>query len=147
MLLPLQQGDVPATYADIEDLTHDVGFRPATPIEEGIPRFVKWYREFYRAIRPYTLQQDFPGHRFVVERLVEQIVKIDYPKHLLQIQVLDDSTDETHPFTERLVAEYRAMGHPIEYHHRKNYAFRRLAWLYSIGILPSQRSPGSTHPA
>ena len=48
MLLPLQQGDVPATYADIEDLTHDVGFKPATPIEEGIPRFVKWYREFYR---------------------------------------------------------------------------------------------------
>jgi UDP-glucuronate 4-epimerase len=47
-LLPLQPGDVPATYADIEDLTHDVGFRPATPIEEGIPRFVKWYREFYQ---------------------------------------------------------------------------------------------------
>ena len=48
ILLPLQQGDVPATYADVEDLTHDVGFKPATPIEEGIPRFVKWYREFYR---------------------------------------------------------------------------------------------------
>ncbi len=47
-LLPLQQGDVPATYADIEDLTLDVGFKPTTPIEEGIPRFVKWYREFYR---------------------------------------------------------------------------------------------------
>lgn len=48
ILLPLQQGDVPATYADVEDLTHDVGFKPSTPIEEGIPRFVKWYREFYR---------------------------------------------------------------------------------------------------
>jgi UDP-glucuronate 4-epimerase len=47
-LLPLQPGDVPATYADIEDLTRAVGFTPATPIEEGIPRFVKWYREFYR---------------------------------------------------------------------------------------------------
>lgn len=46
-LLPLQQGDVPATYADIEDLTLDVGFKPTTPIEEGIPRFIKWYREFY----------------------------------------------------------------------------------------------------
>lgn len=45
--LPLQPGDVPATYADIEDLAHDVGFKPATPIEEGIPRFVTWYREFY----------------------------------------------------------------------------------------------------
>jgi UDP-glucuronate 4-epimerase len=47
-LMPLQPGDVPATYADIDDLTRDVGFTPATPIEEGIPRFVKWYREFYR---------------------------------------------------------------------------------------------------
>ena len=48
-LMPLQPGDVPATYADIDDLTRDVGFAPATPIEEGISRFVKWYREFYRA--------------------------------------------------------------------------------------------------
>jgi UDP-glucuronate 4-epimerase len=47
-LLPIQPGDVPATYADIEDLTRDVGFKPATPIEEGIPRFVRWYREFYK---------------------------------------------------------------------------------------------------
>ena len=46
-LLPLQPGDVPATYADIDDLARDVGFKPATPIEEGIPRFVRWYREFY----------------------------------------------------------------------------------------------------
>ncbi len=46
-LLPLQPGDVPATYADIDDLARDVGFKPVTPIEEGIPRFVKWYREFY----------------------------------------------------------------------------------------------------
>lgn len=47
-LSPLQPGDVPATYADIDDLARDVGFAPSTPIEEGIPRFVKWYREFYR---------------------------------------------------------------------------------------------------
>ena len=47
-LLPIQPGDVPATYADIEDLTRDVGFSPATPIEEGIARFVQWYREFYK---------------------------------------------------------------------------------------------------
>ena len=46
-LLPIQPGDVPATYADIDDLTNDVGFRPNTPVEVGIPRFVKWYREFY----------------------------------------------------------------------------------------------------
>lgn len=47
-LMPLQPGDVPATYADIDDLTRDVGFKPTTSIEEGIPRFVKWYREFYK---------------------------------------------------------------------------------------------------
>lgn len=46
-LLPLQAGDVPATYADVDDLMRDVGFQPATPIEDGIARFVAWYREYY----------------------------------------------------------------------------------------------------
>jgi UDP-glucuronate 4-epimerase len=46
-LLPMQPGDVPATYADVEDLVRDVGFRPATPIEEGVRRFVDWYRAYY----------------------------------------------------------------------------------------------------
>ena len=46
--LPLQPGDVPATYADIDDLARDVGFQPATPIETGIPRFVDWYRSYYQ---------------------------------------------------------------------------------------------------
>ncbi len=45
--LPLQPGDVPATYADIDDLTEAVGFRPSTPIEEGIQRFVDWYLDYY----------------------------------------------------------------------------------------------------
>jgi UDP-glucuronate 4-epimerase len=45
--LPLQAGDVPATYADIDDLMADVGFKPATPIEEGIKKFVDWYRGYY----------------------------------------------------------------------------------------------------
>jgi len=45
--LPLQLGDVPATYADIDDLMEHVGFRPATPIEDGISHFVKWYKEYY----------------------------------------------------------------------------------------------------
>lgn len=48
-LLPLQPGDVPETYADIEDLEKDVGFKPSTPIEVGIPRFVEWYRSYYKA--------------------------------------------------------------------------------------------------
>ena len=46
--LPMQPGDVPATYADVDDLMRDVGFKPATPIEEGVRRFVAWYRDFYR---------------------------------------------------------------------------------------------------
>ncbi len=46
-MLPMQPGDVPATYADVDDLQRDVGFRPSTPIEEGVARFVDWYREYY----------------------------------------------------------------------------------------------------
>ncbi len=46
-LVPMQAGDVPETKADVDDLMRDVGFRPATPIEEGIRRFVGWYREFH----------------------------------------------------------------------------------------------------
>jgi len=46
-LLPIQAGDVPATYADVDDLMKDVGFKPQTSIEEGIKRFVEWYREYY----------------------------------------------------------------------------------------------------
>ena len=46
-MVPMQPGDVPATYADIEDLTREVGFRPATKIEEGIARFAKWYRDYH----------------------------------------------------------------------------------------------------
>jgi len=47
-MLPLQPGDVPKTYANVDDLIRDVGFQPATPIEEGIGNFVNWYREFYQ---------------------------------------------------------------------------------------------------
>jgi UDP-glucuronate 4-epimerase len=46
-LMPMQPGDVPATYADVEDLMEDVGFKPATPLREGIGQFVAWYREYY----------------------------------------------------------------------------------------------------
>ena len=48
-LLPLQPGDVPDTFADVEDLVRDVGYRPATPVEVGVRRFVEWYRAYYRA--------------------------------------------------------------------------------------------------
>jgi UDP-glucuronate 4-epimerase len=45
--LDIQPGDVPATYADVEDLMNDVGFKPATPLSEGIKHFVAWYRHYY----------------------------------------------------------------------------------------------------
>ncbi|BAZ94718.1 NAD-dependent epimerase [Thiohalobacter sp. COW1] len=47
-MLPLQPGDVPDTYADVQDLIRDVGYKPATTVEEGVARFVDWYRDFYR---------------------------------------------------------------------------------------------------
>lgn len=47
-LLPLQAGDVPATFADVDDLMADTGFKPATPIEDGIAQFVAWYRAYYQ---------------------------------------------------------------------------------------------------
>jgi len=46
-LLPMQPGDVPATFADVDDLTDAVGFRPSTPIREGVRKFVEWYRGYY----------------------------------------------------------------------------------------------------
>ena len=46
-LLPMQPGDVPATYADVDDLARDVGFQPRTSIEDGVARFVAWYRQYH----------------------------------------------------------------------------------------------------
>lgn len=48
-MLPLQPGDVPATYANVEALIKDVNYKPSTSIEEGVAKFVEWYREFYKA--------------------------------------------------------------------------------------------------
>ncbi|QKI89782.1 NAD-dependent epimerase [Thiomicrorhabdus xiamenensis] len=47
-LLPMQAGDVPITYADVDDLIADTGFKPSTSIEEGIGKFVEWYRQYYK---------------------------------------------------------------------------------------------------
>jgi UDP-glucuronate 4-epimerase len=47
--LPMQPGDVPATYADVEDLMRDAGFKPSTPLEEGLRKFVEWYNSYYGA--------------------------------------------------------------------------------------------------
>lgn len=48
-MLPMQEGDVPATYADTADLARDTGFNPTTPVETGVARFVEWYRSYYSA--------------------------------------------------------------------------------------------------
>ena len=44
---PMQPGDVPATYADIEASRRDLGFEPTTPISVGIPKFIDWYKDYY----------------------------------------------------------------------------------------------------
>jgi UDP-glucuronate 4-epimerase len=45
--VPMQPGDVPETFAEVDDLMRDIGFRPSTPIERGIDRFVAWFREYH----------------------------------------------------------------------------------------------------
>ena len=47
IMMDLQPGDVPATYADVQDLMHDLGYRPETPIKKGVKAFVDWYKLFY----------------------------------------------------------------------------------------------------
>jgi UDP-glucuronate 4-epimerase len=47
ILLPMQPGDVPDTFADIRALQRDTGYAPSTPVEVGVKRFVDWYRDFY----------------------------------------------------------------------------------------------------
>jgi cellulose synthase/poly-beta-1,6-N-acetylglucosamine synthase-like glycosyltransferase len=77
-------------------------------------------KERFATLPRVTVQLPVYNERFVVERLLEETLKIDYPRELFQVQVLDDSTDETHPYLERLCAELRAQGHPVEYCHRAN---------------------------
>jgi UDP-glucuronate 4-epimerase len=55
--LPLQAGDVPETYADVEDLARDTGFRPTTSIDEGVHRFVQWYRNYYNSLTSEALKR------------------------------------------------------------------------------------------
>jgi cellulose synthase/poly-beta-1,6-N-acetylglucosamine synthase-like glycosyltransferase len=65
-----------------------------------------------------TIQLPVYNERYVVERLIDEVTKIEYPRELLQIQVLDDSTDDTHAYADALCQRYRALGFPIEYHYR-----------------------------
>jgi UDP-glucuronate 4-epimerase len=47
-MMPIQPGDVPATYANVDDLVEDLDYKPATPIQDGVDRFVDWYLEFFK---------------------------------------------------------------------------------------------------
>src|SRR5262252_9394115 len=72
----------------------------------------RWEAEELPAI---TVQLPLFNERYVVERLLESVTALDYPRHLLQIQVLDDSTDETVEIASSAVEQYRAQGFDIEY--------------------------------
>jgi len=72
-----------------------------------------------------TVQLPIFNEQFVIDRLIEAVCAMEYPKEKLEIQVLDDSTDETQQVAAGIVARYAALGHPIEYIHRTNrYGFK-----------------------
>ena len=99
----------------------------------GIHRYTMAYQYFkYRKNynpnppRPFdelplvTVQLPIFNEQFVIDRLIEAVCAMEYPREKLDIQVLDDSTDETQEVAAGIVARYAAMGHPIEYIHRTN---------------------------
>ncbi len=67
-----------------------------------------------------TVQLPIYNERYVIERLIEAAVNLDYPRELLEIQLLDDSTDETHLLCSQMVDRYASAGYPIKYLHREN---------------------------
>jgi cellulose synthase/poly-beta-1,6-N-acetylglucosamine synthase-like glycosyltransferase len=67
-----------------------------------------------------TVQLPIFNEQFVIDRLLEAVCAMNYPREKLEIQVLDDSTDETQQVASALVARYAALGHPIQYIHRTN---------------------------
>src|SRR5581483_5735251 len=67
-----------------------------------------------------TVQLPMFNERYVAERLIESVCRLDYPREKLDIQVLDDSTDETVEVVRGLVERFAALCHPITYHHRTN---------------------------
>jgi cellulose synthase/poly-beta-1,6-N-acetylglucosamine synthase-like glycosyltransferase len=67
-----------------------------------------------------TVQLPIFNEQFVIDRLIEAVCAMEYPREKLEIQVLDDSTDETQEVAAGIVARYKALGHPIEYIHREN---------------------------
>ncbi len=67
-----------------------------------------------------TVQLPIFNEQYVVDRLLDAVCRLDYPREKLDIQLLDDSTDETVEVARHLVERYAALGHPVTYHHRNN---------------------------
>ncbi|MGH9509276.1 MAG: cellulose synthase family protein [Terriglobales bacterium] len=99
----------------------------------GVHRYILVYMYYKnrknRATEPAAHFEDLPrvtvqlpiyNEQFVVERLVDAVCRLDYPREKLDIQVLDDSTDETQDVAAAVVERYAALGHAITYHHRDN---------------------------
>jgi cellulose synthase/poly-beta-1,6-N-acetylglucosamine synthase-like glycosyltransferase len=80
------------------------------------PNPIKYFEELPRV----TIQLPIFNEQFVIDRLVEAVCALEYPQDKLEIQVLDDSTDETTEVAAGIVARYAALGHPIVYIHRTN---------------------------
>jgi cellulose synthase/poly-beta-1,6-N-acetylglucosamine synthase-like glycosyltransferase len=76
--------------------------------------------KFFEELPSVTVQLPIFNERYVVERLLEAVSRLDYPQDLLEIQLLDDSTDETKAVAERLARRYAAAGVPVNYLHREN---------------------------
>jgi len=82
---------------------------------EGVPRF-----EEIKELPLVTVQLPIFNEKYVVERLVEKACALDYPRDRLEIQLLDDSTDETLQIADRVVRRFQKKGYPIVHLHRKN---------------------------
>ena len=76
--------------------------------------------QYFDTLPRLTIQLPIFNEQYVVDRLLESICKLQYPKDKLDIQLLDDSTDETVAVASALVERYAALGNPITYHHRTN---------------------------
>jgi cellulose synthase/poly-beta-1,6-N-acetylglucosamine synthase-like glycosyltransferase len=76
--------------------------------------------EHFADLPRVTVQLPIFNEQYVVERLLQSICRLDYPREKLDIQLLDDSTDETVDVARGLVEHYAALGYPITYHHRTN---------------------------
>ena len=75
---------------------------------------------YFEELPRVTVQLPIFNEQYVVDRLLDSICKLQYPREKLDIQLLDDSTDETVEVASNLVERYAALGHPVTYHHRTN---------------------------